>query len=348
MFIVNSFNADLRYTNYWEEYIIPTIEESGISVELIKPKRPVTMYNGMWGDLIHKNATFEAIFDVRFGKRLKAGSKFLFTDSYSTVPIQLRMVSDIFGYDFEMYGIWNSGVYNPSSFIRHKYLGKNKSWIHNFEKSVFYSMNENWYPIPKDAKRFIDMSGQISKKYVDYIGIPIGKLKDVQVDTSLKENIILFPFDSKSSEESRLIEIFSEFFKDYEFVVCYTKKFTRNIYTDLLRRAKIILSVNMYDDTPLILYDAMKHGCIPIMPDIKLYSSLLNQEFLYPKDIIKPPRLNFVRNAWKIEEKFENFLVNYEKGFNLMNENILSLESEYFNDSKLISKLIEINDREYK
>lgn len=348
MFIVDSFNIDLRYSNYWQLFIMPMLVDSGFDVELISNKRPIPIMHGMWGEIAHKNSQFDAIFENKFAGKLIKGSEFIFTDAYSTTAIHLKMISDIYDYDFKMYGIWNSGVFNPSSFLRNKYLGKPKTWILNFERAMYHAYDQNWYPS--------EAAGQYHKKrlqgtkpnQIANVGVPIGYLKNATYDISKKENLIIFPFDSKHSDQSIIMEIFGEIFSEYEFVVCSKQKHTRATYEELLSRAKVMLSLSVHDDNPIILYDAIKHGCIPAVPNIPFYANLLDPEFLYDPMVLKPPKLHFVRHSMLIEEKFKNYLDNYEKYIILLNSNIEKLEETYYTDKFFLEKLHIINDRKHK
>ena len=238
------------------------------------------------GTNIYKNQQAEQIAKAFQFNLIKPGDKILITDAWNPCVIQFKYMSELLDIPIEIHAIWHAGSYDPNDFLGRKI--KNKNWSFSFEKSLFYSIDKNYFATNFHIDLFLNSLGVIDKDVIhDKIvlsGQPhnilikeLGKYSNIK-----KENIILFPHRIAPEKQPDIFRDLSKCMPEYEWVICQERELSKNDYRELLGKSKMVFSANLQETLGISAMEAILVNTIPFLPDRLSYSEMYNKNFLYP------------------------------------------------------------------
>jgi hypothetical protein len=268
----------------------------------------------------------------------KKGSVFIFPNARDPLTILLKEYSEKFGLNYVLIGFWNDGSYYQNGDLRTNLRGKNYEWSNRFENSLVSCYDYNLVTIESKLETFRRIySGRWQDKIM-FCPLPYSLVvEDIRKSISdydiIKEDLIVMNTSPGSVHDEKLFEALQKEYDSFAFVNLYQSKLTTLEYRKVLARAKILFSVNKSDTDPYFVLESMVLGCIPILPDITIYSEMFDSKWLYPNRLTRPPYLNFIREGeiirekiWKIQKDYVNSQLTQET------ENVIS---KYFSSTTL-------------
>lgn len=297
---------------------------------------------------IWKNSQMNRV-AVKFQENeIQAGDKFIFPDAWHTGIIQLRYMSDLFDIPVEIHSIWHAGSYDTNDFLGRKV--KNKTWSFNFERSLFFASDMNYFATRYHANMFIEMvlpdpecistgeSIEIISKIIQ-TGFPFNYLKDViKPSNRKKENIILFPHRIAPEKQHDIFLDLQKSLPEYEFITCQNANLSKDQYHELLQRAKIVFSANLQETLGISCYEGMLAGALPLVPDRLSYSEMYTDTFKYPSSWTESWD-SYLNNKYKLIILIKLFMesyIDYEAELDMC----LRKTSEFFNGDEMIEAML--------
>jgi hypothetical protein len=107
------------------------------------------------------------------------------------------------------------------------------------------------------------------------------------------------------------------------------------VYNDLLDDAKLMVSFNKTEINPVLLYEAMLCGVIPLVPDHLVYQELFDDAFRYPASLSIPKNgkiLYLHRSRHQLERIIKDCIDNYDELLPKCVENAKYLGGFYSNE----------------
>lgn len=203
--------------------------------------------------------------------------KVIFMDAWHSGILQTRYMSDLLELELEIHSIWHAGSYDPQDFLGRKI--QDKRWSFNAERSYFFASTKNYFATEFHLKLIQNGLGlsnedMINKAY--HVGFPFDYLQDIckHADIEKKEDIILFPHRITSEKQPEIFEDLANSLPEYKFVFCQKEHLTKEMYYDLLKRAKVVFSANLQETLGISCYEGMLCNCLPLVPDRLSYSEM--------------------------------------------------------------------------
>jgi glycosyltransferase involved in cell wall biosynthesis len=214
-----------------------------------------------------------------------AESKVFFTDAWNPGIINVRYMSDLMGLDLELHGIWHAGVHDP-----HDFLGRNEKvqkWAFTFEKSVFQSLDKNYFASEFYKNMFAETFDlDPNDKRLVHTGHPneflFKQIKSLPLDQ--KENIILFPHRLAPEKQLEIFKDLELSLPKYQWIVCQEKKLSKAEYHDLLAKSKIVWSASLQETHGIAQTEAILANAISLNPDRLSYKEMYTDYFKYPSE----------------------------------------------------------------
>lgn len=326
IYVISLEPIETRYTCQWLDHIpnvlrfrTDTYNVINISGETKTNKTS----NGAFLDFVNtnkwKNEQINKIMDLFNSNAIDDSDKFLFTDAWNSSIIQLRYVLDLLGKSCQIHAIWHAGSYDENDFLGRKV---DKNWSYNFERSIYYACDFNYFATSYHFRLFHRILGCHSGN--DYVtGLPFEFLENIYQPCE-KENIVLFPHRLSDEKQPIYFDMLKEEFPDWKFIKCQETELTKDEYHKLLSKSKIIFSASLQETFGIGCVEGILTNNLVFVPDNLSYSEMYMNEFKYNSSLI--------RENWKFQDlvtEFRIFLDNYDKNYELLDEQKKRLKDFY-------------------
>lgn len=263
-------------------------------------------------------------------------SVFIFADCRDPLALLLYDYRITYNKKFKVVGYWTDSVSFAQGNLRRKIKKSNYNWSVRYERCVADCFDVNLVSSKLLEKRLQFIYPKMLN--VQQCALPFDfSLNDISVDVSdlgiEKDDIIVMNTSPESIHDLKLFNALQTELPQYQFINVNETSLTYTEYRRLLARSKAVLSLNRTDTDPYTIVESMALGCIPILPDLPLYSEMFKSDWLYSSIALKPPYLNFIRNREQITEKVWNSVENY-LNYNLTEE-VDIITDKYYNSIHL-------------
>ncbi len=357
---------ETRYTGQWYHHVPALLEkECGHKFNIVQ-------IDGVQNNTIPTPGAFLNFSDTNYWKssqlckfleqynnnKVKKGDKFLFTDAWNPVIIQIKYMSDLLGLDWQIHGLWHAGSWDKEDFLG-RIIG-NKPWVRHTEKALYYSINHNYFATDFHVKIFMEellnnglksenpwFEQDWEERYIDgkivKTGWPMEYMADIlkPYKNTEKEDIIIFPHRIAPEKQVEIFRDLAESLPQYKFIVCQDNKLTKHEYHSLLGQSKMVFSaskqetlgISMCAEGPIL-------NSIPLCPDFLSYKEIYKSypEFLYPNEWITDWNA-YTKNKNNLINRIIQTMNNFDKYVLSTNQYIDNNYKEYFHSEKLVSIL---------
>jgi hypothetical protein len=339
IFIIDNASGGLRYDNRWEVVSTELNKlESVNKVFLIKEHKN----NDYQFKSFHSMSALAPQIINCLRKHTKNGDIYIFANARDSLAVLLKEYCTEINLDIIIIGFWNDGTFHNYGNLRTKHRGHDFSWLTRFEKSLVGAYSFNLISVENKIHSFEEFYRPNKKDVYQYCPLPFDNAlyktkEEVNALDIDKSDIIVTNTTPTAIHENKLYDSFKREFEQYNVISLYDANLSVGEYRRLLKRSKIMLSLNTSDTDPYFTVESVALGCIPILPDIPIYQDMFDAQFLYPNKIIQPPYLNFIRGIDFISEKIRIIENNFVSLSN--NDNTDKIIKKYF-DSQPLKNLI--------
>lgn len=360
IFIVDLESVPTRYTCQWQEglpaalgrYIADNVlnyDVINISGEETEQITTPGAFLNFAGTNAYKAQQAIAISQMVADGRVKDGDRFLFTDAWNPVIIQVKYMMELLGIKAKLHGIWHAGSYDPQDFLGR--LVKDKRWSLNTERAIFHALDKNIFAtefhkelfvnnvllstavyggdIDHDIKSKIYISGQPHESMVEELSKFRGKPK---------RDLILFPHRVAPEKQPEIFRDLQASLPEYEFVICQENKLTKDQYHELMAEAKIVFSANLQETLGISAMEAFVVDTIALVPDRLSYVEMYANEFKYPSKWTIDWD-SYVANKAMLIDTIRDLMINFDKHQERIEEQRERLVAEYMNADVMYQKL---------
>lgn len=279
--------------------------------------------------------------------------QFVFTDAWNPVVIQLKYMSSLLDFNWQLHGLWHAGSYDPYDFLG-RLIGSAK-WVRSAEHSMFESFDHNYFATESHIQMFAEVMGPMEAptlwgdfhrgcQHIVRSGWPMEYMAETLEPYSNleKKDLIVFPHRIAPEKQLGIFKALAAQMPEYEWVVCQEQKLSKHEYHTLLGQAKIVFSANLQEtlgittcaEGPLV-------GAVPIAPDRLSYTEIFEgfPEFLYPSKWTET-ELGF-NTHWceAMKHKIHHIMQNYEQLRPRVQEFVQESYPKYFHADQLINQL---------
>lgn len=261
-------------------------------------------------DSYYKNAQLRTLLNLFAKNQIRNHDVFVFTNAWNFVSIPLLLLSQEFKIDIKTIGIWNNSLFNPQSPMARRLTNK-KQWGRNFEVTLFENYDLNCFLSEKHKLRFFNRNYNNKVDWpAEIVNYPFEHLKTV-IDVE-KEDIVFSPYPVLDEHESVL---FKGLGFDINFQVVDGSKMHRGEYLNLLRKSKFIFIPKYLAHEPLLVYEAMLNGVVPIFLHQPLIKDYFYPEFYFQiktQEKFLNRRLELIRNRISVIDFIQKKIDNYD------------------------------------
>lgn len=362
IYIVALEPLDTRYTGQWFQ-AIPEVLTEEIQQRKIADKLRVQQ---IAGTIVENASTTEGAFlnfaDTNIWKSeqsqkiaekfkngdVKAGDKFLVTDAWNPVIIQIAYMSQLLDIPVEIHSLWHAGSYDKHDFLGRKI--KDKRWTYNFERSLFEASTHNYFATEFHANMFQQVlyEGQFGFDWnrVVISGQPHNLLAS-QLENYTgyeKEDIVLFPHRIAPEKQPEIFKDLATHIPEAKFIVCQETKLSKHEYHSLLAKSKIVFSANLQETLGIsTAIEAPIVDAIPLVPDRLSYSEIFSgfPRMLYDSNWTIDWD-HYLVSRVRLIDKIRYTLTNYEDIRKDLEEYRTTRWAKYGNAGPMIDNLVRV------
>jgi hypothetical protein len=333
---------DQRYTKQWFEEIPLLLRERGsYQVEQIEGQPLASKTTkGAFLDFamtnIYKSSQLIKIAELFNEGIIKENDRFLFTDAWNPVILQVRYMSDLLDIPVEIHGIWHAGHYDSTDILGIKMIG---DWPYYLEKSLYKAIDFSYFATEFHRSMFMnsfDISSTIySSRKLKLSGQPHNQIvRHIESIPSLeKKNEVVWPHRYNSDKNPQIIEELIPILESKGISVVITQKqnLSKDEYYRVLKEAKMVFSCASHENLGISIMEGVLADCIPLVPNSSSY-----QEMYY--DIFKYQSIH--QNLDKTANMIIDMVYNYDKYKYFIDQQKNILKEQYLNANPMLNNVM--------
>lgn len=273
-------HIEMRYTTHLDHDIRCYLDASGIEYSRIYPDIEKTE--------IKKGSFLDAAFTTRF-KSLQMneiaslydndiicdGDKFFFSDLWFPGIEAIAYMNYFCKKKVMITGLLHAGSFTDTDFVRDM-----ERWAKNFEDIIFditdkIFVGSNFIKYDVCKKRIVD------PRKILVTGFPLDPIA-VRDPSIQKEKLVVFNGRNVDEKQPWLFDKLAEIIgSDVKFINTQKQGYTKEEYYRVLNRATVVVSFALQENFGFGILEAVKCGCIPIVPNRLAYVEQFSGSYLY-------------------------------------------------------------------
>lgn len=292
--VFTEYNRLSRIERHWEECFLHSDFEK-YNVNIIDGTL-IDHDSFLHADTHFKSIQLKRVMDLLNDNEIWDGDIFVFTNAWNYIAVPLSYFRDEYGLRVKLVGFWGNSMSNPNSPMHRRFVHKERSVAKEFDAALFSSYDANCFLCTEHYEQFKRFFGKINEKRFNktahITGFPFEYLMDkyvlIPTNNSNKDDSIIMPFYLGNVVQSRVfLGLMSEFPK-YKFYQAQQTHNHRTRYLDLLNTCKIMFCAEPIAYNPILLWEGMLAGVIPMVPDTGIYKNVFPDKYRYPPELTIP------------------------------------------------------------
>lgn len=339
--VVDYINTGLRHADQWSTMIPDMLRRNGYDVNVISGADSIPGSDNVLGETLYRSTQYNELYSLLISGEVSPKDLFIFADAWNPNAITLRYLGEYLKLKLRIIGVWRGGVFDLNSRMWHTMYGRPKAWAGTFERTLYSVYDYNCYFDEATRTRFLKKYTLRTIEKAITTGFPVEdvKISRDQYPPIEKQNLVVLAHDAVNSEQADIFKALRAYLTDFEFINCQDLRLDREEYYDVLAKAKVILAINPYDTNLSSIYEAMVFGCVPIVPDATLYSTVFPEQYRYPAHYVQPPFLNFVRGRQVLYQKIQTGIEQHEILMSELIKHTVEIGDRYFSNQPLVDLL---------
>ena len=295
-------------------------------------------------DTHFKSVQLKRVLDLFNEGRIVNGDIFVFGNAWNYIAVPLSYFRDEYGVDIKLVGFWGNSMFNPHSPMHQRFLRKNRSTAKYLERSLYECYDLNCFLDGVQFDKFEQFFGEKLIKQSKFVisGYPFGYLK-TQIKQREKSDTIIMPYYLPTVDDHFYYEGLSQSqpMRKYKFVHAYKTHNHRERYLDILAESKLLFCFQRFEYNPVLIWEGMLAGAVPMVPDIGIFAQMLPEHYHYPESLAvisnRNPLLNVVRRRIQMEMHIHDVMGDYEKQRKQLIKDAEALGNKCYNNKKILN-----------
>lgn len=273
-------HIDARYTKHLDRDIIHYLGKNKIHYHYLHPltiEGKDEIVNGSFLDaddtLYRQFRQFANFIEALRKGKIPKGSTFFTTDIWNVGVLAIPYLNFFSKYDIKLRGVLHAGSFTDTDFVREmerQYKGM---------EEIIFDIAEEIYVASEFIKQDVIKKRIVNEDKIIVTGLPIDELGLDMPDVK-KENIVIFNGRNVDEKQPYLFDMMSEMLP-YKFVNTQKLNLNKREYYQLLNKSKVVVSFALQENFGYGILEAVKLGCVPVLPNRLVYPEFYPKENLY-------------------------------------------------------------------
>ena len=274
-------HLDQRYTTHLDRDIINYLNKNKKIYHYLDPKViNKGISNGSFLDsdnTIYRQFTQfnEFISLLLKRKKFDMGKDYTFftTDLWNFSLLAVPYLNYFSGYNIKIKGVLHAGSFTDTDFVR------NMERMYKGFEEILFDITDTIYVASDFIKNDVIKKRIVDPNKIVVSGLPIDE-KGLDLPKVEKEDIVIFNGRNVDEKQPYLFEIMKEKLP-YKFINTQQKNYTKEEYYNLLNKSKVVVSFALQENFGYGIQEAVKLGCVPVLPNRLVYPEIYPQQNLY-------------------------------------------------------------------
>jgi|TARA_R100000455_G_C6273355_1_gene130902 glycosyltransferase involved in cell wall biosynthesis len=275
-------HLDQRYTTHLDRDIREYLDRNNINYIYLEPKTINNDHKISKGSFLDSDNTiyrqfyqFNTFIKGLLSGEIAKNSTYFTTDIWNISVLAIPYLNFFSDYNIKLKGVLHAGSFTDTDFVRQM-----ERYYKGFEDIVFDIASEIYV-----ASNFIK-DDLLKKRVVDpnkikVTGLPMDEINLAQYDNKKKKNIIVFNGRNVDEKQPHLFDALQKALPEYEFVNTQKLNMSKGDYYGLLNMSKVVVSFALQENFGYGIQEAVRLGCVPILPNRLVYPEQFDQRYLY-------------------------------------------------------------------
>ena len=274
-------HLDQRYTTHLDRDIINYLNKNKKIYHYLDPKViNKGISNGSFLDsdnTIYRQFTQfnEFISLLLKRKKFDMGKDYTFftTDLWNFSLLAVPYLNYFSGYNIKIKGVLHADSFTDTDFVR------NMERMYKGFEEILFDITDTIYVASDFIKNDVIKKRIVDPNKIVVSGLPIDE-KGLNLPKVDKEDIVIFNGRNVDEKQPYLFEIMKEKLP-YKFINTQQKNYTKEEYYNLLNKSKVVVSFALQENFGYGIQEAVKLGCVPVLPNRLVYPEIYPQQNLY-------------------------------------------------------------------
>ena len=208
-------------------------------------------------------------------KKFDMGKDYTFftTDLWNFSLLAVPYLNYFSGYNIKIKGVLHAGSFTDTDFVR------NMERMYKGFEEILFDITDTIYVASDFIKNDVIKKRIVDPNKIVVSGLPIDE-KGLNLPKVDKEDIVIFNGRNVDEKQPYLFEIMKEKLP-YKFINTQQKNYTKEEYYNLLNKSKVVVSFALQENFGYGIQEAVKLGCVPVLPNRLVYPEIYPQQNLY-------------------------------------------------------------------
>ncbi len=273
-------HIDMRYTVYMDRIITDYLNNNKIPYISVYPDIPPRdIKEGSFLDapttIEFKSRQIAKVAEMYYDGTIEDGDIIWTSDIWFPGLESVAYLNYFCNKDVKVRGFLHAGSFTDTDFVRDM-----ERWAKNFE-DVIFDISDKVFVASNFIKNDVIKKRMIDKDKLIVTGLPLDDKEFMQYKSDIKENIVVFNGRNVDEKQPWLFDELEKRIPDCKFINTHKLKLPKNEYYQLLGKSKVVVSFALQENFGIGINEAVKLGCIPILPNRLVYKEFYNKEYLY-------------------------------------------------------------------
>lgn len=273
-------HIDKRYTEHLDKDITNYLQENNIDFIRLTPSTiDNEMKNGSFLDadntIFRQFTQFNQFITLLRSGEIPKGSTLFTTDIWNISVLAIPYLNFFSDYGIKLKGVLHAGSFTDTDFVR-----QTERFYANMENIIFDICDEIFVgsQFIKDdllKKRVIDANK------ITVTGLPLDETELDKHTKTNSSNVIIFNGRNVDEKQPYLFDLLQQKLPNYNYVNTHKLNLSKGDYYQLLSESKCVVSFALQENFGYGIQEAVKLGCVPVLPNRLVYPELFNSDYLY-------------------------------------------------------------------
>lgn len=340
--LITEYQKRVRIETYWKECFLD-IDFSEYNVNIIDGTH-ISHDSLLFSDTHYKSTQLKIVMDLISNNGVKRGDIFIFVNAWNFISVPLSYFKNEFGMDFKMIGFWGNSLFNQQSPMWQRFKKRYKNWGREFELSLFDAYDLNCFLCEEHWQLFKSKYPARTRKprtKVAVTGYPFEYITRIP-NNQVKEDIIVFPYEINRDVQVNVFRGLKSQLPQFEWVFAQEKYNNRLHYLNLLRKSKVMFCGNDIEYNPVLLWEGMILGLIPLVPKKEMFYYFFPERYQYPYQLSIPKNNKFLyllRNRLQMEQIICSTFDSYNKNIDQLKIDASLITDKYYRNAPFLEQL---------
>lgn len=271
-------HLDSRYTTHLDRDILNYLNSQNIDYKYLEPKTLTTgIKNGSFLDsdntIYRQLHQFNEFISLLLKGKVPKDCILFTTDIWNFTILAVPYLNYFSKYNIKVRGVLHAGSFTDTDFVRDM-----ERYYKSFEE-ILFDIADKIFVASEFIKNDVIKKRIVQEDKIIVSGLPIDEI-GLDLAPIQKEDIVIFNGRNVDEKQPYLFDIMKERLP-YVFVNTQKENLNKSDYYHLLNKSKVVVSFALQENFGYGIQEAVRLGCIPVLPNRLVYPELYGKEYLY-------------------------------------------------------------------